>query len=187
MRKRLDDEPLPNIPDRFGRANWARYEAIIGAYLDNYPNELTFKPSTSQATGLRGIRDAVRAFLHKDNSWGSLVDKEKLRTVWEKTFIKPIGKLEVRLSPERALAPLLNETDFRGAEAFSPTLDDFILVDAGAEPDIVLAFATLKSKDYFKPPVTIFNITPDKVSQLHLDFPNLLYEPSDSANSIILL
>lgn len=83
---------LESEPSRFRESNFRRFEPTIIAILERWPQKSVFKPiSLSVETFGARLRDAVTAYLRLDCLWESIIDRDKLREVWQKKHVKLVG------------------------------------------------------------------------------------------------
>lgn len=174
LRARTQDptKRLPNVPDRFGEANWRRFEKIILHYVETYPLPVVFRPKTiALTTALCRIRDAVRAFLHPQNNWESPVNADKLREIWAKSYVSIVedDRIEIRSTKNLQIAELQLKDEFR----------DALFVDAEENPELFCAVMCCKNNNFFPQQVTVVKCPDDLRAAQAGKYPNVVFLETD--------
>lgn len=174
-----DLKELPNIPDRFGEANWRRFEPVIKEFLKRFPQPLVFRPKNiSAVTAVARLRDAVRAFLHPTTNWESEVEPALLFTYWPQVAIRQMRDGTVAIGPDREISNIKTEDKIE-------KLRETVYVDASNE-ELFLAAACCKHHEVIIEPLTVVNATDEQIVLVTERYPNApIIDNGDGTHTIV--
>ncbi len=181
MPKLTDDPsiPLPDVADRFGELNVRRFESIIAAVVQRYPDPVSFKPiSVKPITALSRLRDAVRAIVHPLSLITTSIDIDKLREIWPNINVR-IEQDKVFIGTSLPSSPYLSENT-------PDAIDSLIFLDA-TNVQLFEAACICKHFDLFQFQITVINCTPELVNATQERWPNaVLIEGSSPGEYTII-